>query len=292
MLKPEFLKEGDLVRIISPSYAIDKEEIEPALEQLNSWNLRIEIGKNAFNKAEAFAGTESERLADLQEALDDPDTKAIFCTRGGYGMHQIVAKLDFSIFKQFPKWVIGFSDITLLHFAIQNVGISSIHGTMLRQMSLFPHLGENLHKLLFTGQSELTWEDENCNLINITASLTGGNLTLISTSLGTPYQIDTKNKILFLEEVGESEYRIDRMLQHLWLAGKFEGVLAILVGTSTSEKTDAPILTRGLLEKIVPDLPIFYNLPIGHTEHNECVAMDGLYHLYCDGNSLTLNHLI
>jgi muramoyltetrapeptide carboxypeptidase len=291
MLKPDFLKEGDLVRIISPSYAINQEEIAPALEQLKSWNLRIAIGISAFNKAGAFAGEESERLADLQEALDDPDTKAIFCTRGGYGMHQIVAKLDFSIFKQFPKWVIGFSDISLLHFAIQNVGISSIHGTMLRQMSLFPHLGEKLHKLLFTGQSELTWQDENCKPINITAPITGGNLTLISTSIGTRYQIDTKNKILFLEEVGESEYRIDRMLYHLSLAGKFDGVLAVLIGTSTSEKTEAPIFTKGLLEKIVPQLPIFYNLSIGHTELNECVAIDGIYNLISDGKALTLNFL-
>ena len=233
MINPPYLKKNDKVAIIAPAKKVSPQDIKMAVQILESWGLEVILGKHLFKTYNQFAGTDAERTEDLQMMLDNPEIKAIICARGGYGTTRIVDKLDFSEFVIHPKWLVGFSDITVLHCQIHRLGIESIHGIM---PLLFPKQTEqtieSLRKGLFGENLELhSIHEHSLNRQGETRGLLiGGNLSLFANNIGTPSDIDTKGKILFLEDVSEYLYHLDRMMIHLYRAEKLRNLAGLIIG--------------------------------------------------------------
>ena len=216
MKTPPFLKPGSKIRIVSPAGKTDEKYILPALEWLESQGYKIELGKHVFARHFLFAGTDAQRLADLQIALDDPETDAILCSRGGYGTVRIINQLDFTGFLNNPKWLVGFSDITILHSCLNNLKVATIHGAMPRHFfEKDENPSESLESLmqLLKGESVLYSfsNSEHNRPGTVDAELVGGNLSIISSLQGTKYELNISGKILFLEDIDEFLYHTDRM---------------------------------------------------------------------------------
>lgn len=240
MIKPRFLRKGDTVCLVAPGRKLDRESIETASDILQSHGLSVRVGDNLFSSAHSYlSGTDAERLSDLQHALDDASINAIICVRGGYGTTRILDQLDFSKFSQAPKWVCGFSDITALHLTLQTLDIQSIHGSMPVQ---FQKNGagisaESLINTLLGTPEALQAKAVPANRLgNATGQLIGGNLSMLTDSLGTANEIQTDQKILFIEEVGEYAYRFDRMIVQLKRAGKLDKLAGLAIGHMTDIK--------------------------------------------------------
>ncbi|NJL12544.1 MAG: LD-carboxypeptidase [Microscillaceae bacterium] len=279
MICPPALEAGHQVGIVAPATQVSREDIETAIHILEEWGLEVILGPNLFKKHNQFAGTDAERTADLQAMLDNPDIHAIICARGGYGTIRVVDKLDFSTFMQKPKWVVGFSDITVLHCHLHNLGVESIHGVM---PLLFPKQTqetiESLHQVLFGQPSDL---QVSAHLLNragrAEGEMVGGNLSLFANTIGTASEIETAGKILFLEDVDEYLYHLDRMMIHLYRAGKLRDLAGLVVGQFTEIKDDAVAFGHDVNE-IIAELvqeyayPVCYDFPIGHEIHNMTVV--------------------
>ncbi|MFB9272176.1 MULTISPECIES: S66 peptidase family protein [Flavobacteriaceae] len=278
--KLPYLKKGDTVVIISPAGNLfnKKAEIQQAKKLLNGWGLNVVLGKNIFTQNNQFAGTDNERASDFQKALDNPNIKAIWCARGGYGSVRILDKLDYSTFIKHPKWVIGYSDITAFHNQIHNLGFETIHAMMgisLNENCEF--LEENatsLKKSLFGNQLYYTIKSSDYNKLGeATGQIVGGNLTLLHTMLGSKTSIKTDGKILFFEEIGEYAYHIDRMLQSLKRAGYFENCNGIIVGDISNVKKNSTHWGTTIEQLILDvvkdyDFPVLFNFPAGHEDIN------------------------
>ncbi|RLD57183.1 MAG: LD-carboxypeptidase, partial [Bacteroidetes bacterium] len=221
MISPKYLKQGDKIAIVSTARKISKEEIAPAIKKFTDWGLEVVLGENIFNSCNQFAGTDQERLSDLQLMLDDNSIKAIMCSRGGYGTARIIDKINFEKFKKNPKWIVGYSDITVLHSKINRLNIESIHATMPINFSKSNHNSESvisLRKALFGEPLKYEFKAHKFNKTGIVkAPIVGGNLSILYSLRGTDFDIDTDNKILFIEDLDEYLYHIDRMMQNLKL---------------------------------------------------------------------------
>lgn len=276
-IQPPFLKEGDEVAIISPSFCIDDRILTESIEFLGKWGLKVAIGKNAFKKHGPFAGTDEQRLADLQEMTENPDIKAVFCSRGGYGLAKIINKADFSPLCTNPKWFSGFSDITILHIWLSEVCcIMSIHGEMalnFNNTEKTPDTFTSLKKALFGDPVNHVWTSDIYRPANLTGELIGGNLSLLCSLSGTEADPVTKGKILFIEDVGEQFYHIDRMLTSLKLAGKLQNLAALVVG-GMNKLADTRIPWGRTIEETIWDIvseydyPVLFNFPAGHISDN------------------------
>ncbi|MFL2621320.1 MAG: LD-carboxypeptidase [Flavobacteriaceae bacterium] len=280
-IKPDYLKSGDTIAIIAPSGVLNNrnQAIENAKKLIVEWGLVPIIGKNIYKKNYHFAGNDKQRLDDLQWAFDHKNIKAIWCARGGYGSIRIIDQLSFDQFKKYPKWLIGYSDITVLHNKLNNLGFETIHGMMAVNMEENQkEINESIESLKNCLFGELKSYHINNNKYNrigkSSGILVGGNLTLLVAQLGSSSEIDTKDKILFIEEIGEYKYHIDRMLQSLKRAGFFDNCNGVLIGDMSEIKINSPSWGSSVNELIYDVLkpykfPISFGIQSGHLKHNE-----------------------
>lgn len=283
MITPPYLKTGDKVAIIATARKVSYAEMEPSIAQLKSWGLKVLTGNYLTAESNQFAGTDEERTADLQQMMDDPEVKAIFCARGGYGSVRIIDRLDFTHFIASPKWIVGYSDITVFHSHInKNFGIETLHGTMPIN---FPSDGfetpstESLRKALFGEEINYRITSHPLNRRGtVSAEVIGGNLSMLYSLSGSSSDINTEGKILFIEDVDEYLYHIDRMMMNLKRAGKLSNLAALVVGGMTG-MNDNTIPYGFTAEEIIAssvaeyDFPVCFNFPAGHQENNFALIM-------------------
>jgi muramoyltetrapeptide carboxypeptidase len=275
-MMPPFLKSGDMVQIVSPASAIHPSYVEGAKRTLSEWNLKVLEGKYARSAYGRFAGTKEERIFDLQQALDDPEVKAIFMSRGGYGLVQIIDKINFEQFKKSPKWLIGFSDISILHAAVNRMGIASIHGIMAKHLAELPATSDAvvyLREILFGRLPvyQLPFHPLN-RQGKITAKLLGGNLSVLMGLRGTSFDLPFEDAVLFVEDTGEKPYQVDRMIQNLRIGGIFEKISGLIVGQFTDYESD-PLMMQTIEEMFAEAVknysyPVCFNFPAGHIDYN------------------------
>ncbi|WP_397363887.1 LD-carboxypeptidase [Olleya sp. R77988] len=285
LIKPAYLKAGDTVAIVAPSGVLKNrnDEVNRAKKLLESWQLHVVLGKHVYSKDDHFAGTDQERCEDFQNALDDPKIKAIWSARGGYGTVRILDKLDYTKFLNQPKWIIGYSDITALHNQIHNLGVESLHAIMCVSL---PEDLSKIEKSILTfkntifGQSlSYTLKGSQYNKKGVASgALVGGNLTMLHTMLGSKESIDTSGKILFIEEIGEYKYHIDRMLQSLKRAGYFENCKGVVVGDMSKLRKNTTLWGTSVEQLILDalseyDFPIAFNMPAGHEKDNRALIL-------------------
>lgn len=274
MILPPYLKKGDTVAIIATARKISKEEIQPAVTFFESYGLSVLLGKNLFESNNQYAGTDLQRAEDLQWALNDKNIKAIIIARGGYGTIRLMEHVDFTEFKKCPKWVVGYSDVTVLHSAIHNIGVATLHATMPLNFSKNQEATRSLIKALLGKLTEIETEENYSNIEGTTSGkLVGGNLSLLYALSGTPYDIDTRDKILFIEDLDEYLYHLDRMMMQLKLSGKLSCLKGLIVGGMTDMKDNA-IPFGKLPEEIILDAvrdynyPVCFDFPAGHIDKN------------------------
>lgn len=282
MIIPKYLKTGDKIRIVSPAGKVSEEHVLPAVDWLQNKGYKVQLGKHVFASHFQFAGTDKERLDDLQNALDDPETAAIICSRGGYGTVRIIGKLDCVGFKKYPKWLVGFSDITMLHTCINNLGVATIHGAMPRHFLDENKLPtENLNSLINLLKGEKVQYSISSEMVNkqgkAEGELVGGNLSIISSLQGTKYEINTSGKILFLEDIDEFLYHTDRMIHQLKLSGKLDNLAGLILGDFTDMKDNESPFGKTVHEIIAEaveefNYPICFGFPAGHDKKNLALA--------------------
>lgn len=297
-LKPSYLKPGDAVGIISPSFCIDEEKLNNAVKILEGWDLNVRLGKNVLSRSGPFAGTDEERLSDLQEMTSDPSIKAVICSRGGYGISRIIEKADFTSLKKNPKWYVGFSDITVLHLWLNEMyNLISIHSDMPLNFDNPDKTPETLSTLrdALTGRlKRVKWEGRMERPSSVTSEVTGGNLSLLISMMGTSAEPRTRGKILFIEEVGEYYYHLDRMLITLKMAGKLKRLSALIVG-GLNEMNDSRIPWGKSAEDTVLDVvkeydyPVLFNFPAGHLPDNRAFYIGGDARIEINGNKASLS---
>lgn len=275
-MMPPFLKSGDMVQIVSPASAIHPSYVEGAKRTLSEWNLKVLEGKYARSAYGRFAGTKEERIFDLQQALDDPEVKAIFMSRGGYGLVQIIDKINFEQFKKSPKWLIGFSDISILHAAVNRMGIASIHSIMAKHLAELPSTSDavfHLREILFGRLPVYQLPSHPLNRQGkITAKLLGGNLSVLMGLRGTSFDLPFEDAVLFVEDTGEKPYQVDRMIQNLRIGGIFEKISGLIVGQFTDYESD-PLMMQTIEEMFAEAVknysyPVCFNFPAGHIDYN------------------------
>ena len=283
MICPSYLKAGDTVAIVAPAGVLkqDTEVIQKTKILLNSWGLEVVFGKHLESKSNHFAGTNAQRTMDFQNALDNPNIKAIWCARGGYGSLRIIDDLDFKKFKAHPKWVIGYSDVTVLHNAINNMGYESLHAMMCINLTddddAIKQSVETLKSALFGTLKSYEIEGHSDNRLgDAIGPLVGGNLSLLTAALGSDTQLDTKYKIIFIEEIGEYKYHIDRQLQSLKRAGYFNESAAVIIGDMSQLKTNNPAWGQSIETLILEvlkdtDIPVAFGFPAGHEFENRAL---------------------
>lgn len=278
---PPYLQSGDTVAIVATARKISKKDIQPFIDLISSWNLKVELGKTIGLADNQFAGTDAERAEDIQRYLDDASIKAIICARGGYGTVRIIDRLNFKSFKKSPKWICGFSDVTVLHNHLQqNEKTASIHCSMPIQIEINEaQCYSSLQNALFGKPLHYSFEKHYLNRNgNAVGKLIGGNLSMLYSLAGSETDIKTKNKILLIEDLDEYLYHTDRMMQQLKRSGKLKNLAALLVGTFSDMK-DNDIPFGKTAEEIISDTvkeynyPVIFNAPLGHGKLNVAVRM-------------------
>jgi muramoyltetrapeptide carboxypeptidase len=286
---PPYLSPGDYIGIVCPAGYMPLDKIRQCVSTLEQWGFRVKIGKTVGGPSlNYFSGTDEERLKDLQQMLDDKSVKAVLCARGGYGIGRIIEEISFRQFKKSPKWIVGYSDVTLLHAHIySNYRISTLHAPMAAAFNSEPQPDEfttSLKEALMGIPTAYACDKHDFNRLgNATAELVGGNLTLLAHAVGSSSDLKTKGRLLFLEDTGEYLYNIDRMLHQLKRAGKLDRLAGLMVGSFTAVKdTERPFgktageLIRDLVREF--DYPVCFGFPVGHSRENLALKTGIPYH--------------
>ena len=300
MITPPYLQAGDKIAVVATARKVSPSEMDVAISTLRSWGLQVVTGPHLFGLNDQYSGTDDERASDLQMMLDDKEIKAIVCARGGYGTVRIIDQLNFSAFEQHPKWIIGYSDITVLHSHIQTqFGIETLHAIMPVN---FQDEGtqaavESLRKALFGDVLEYNIAPHPMNTEgNTSGILTGGNLSILYSLTGTPSDIHTEDKILFIEDVDEYLYHVDRMMINLKRNGKLTGINGLIVGGLT-KMNDNTVPFGKQAELIISEytqeagMPVCFNFPAGHIADNRALIMGREVKLNIDKNGVSLQFL-
>jgi muramoyltetrapeptide carboxypeptidase len=277
MITPPYLQKGDTIAIVATARKNIEDNLQPAISWLKNWGLEVVIGNTIGLDKNQLAGTDEQRAADFQTQLDNPNIKAIWCVRGGYGTVRMIDLLDFAKFKQNPKWIVGFSDVTVLHSHLNTMGFQSIHGIMPVSTKASEEAKESLRKALFGEHLEYTVPCENMNRLGTAkGELVGGNLSILYSLFGSPSAIDCSDKILFIEDLDEYLYHIDRMMMNLKRNGCLESLKGIIVGGMTKMKDNEIPWGKNALQ-IIDDItknyniPVIYNFPAGHLADNRAL---------------------
>jgi muramoyltetrapeptide carboxypeptidase len=304
---PHYLRAGDWVGITCPAGYITEKEIQPCVIRMEEWGLRVKAGSTVGKKDFTFGGTDAERMADFQQMLDDPSLKAIMCARGGYGSVRIIDRLDFSRFLKKPKWIIGFSDVTVIHSHLnRNFGIATIHSKMCNS---FPEEWEKAEPeqvdSILSIRQALTGEKMKYNIPpndrnrngSAQGTLVGGNLKTIESLSGSRSDIKTAGKILFLEDTGEYLYSLDRMFWNLKRTGKLSGLRGLILG-GFKIKPDDPGEEFGrslqdiVMEKVAEySYPVCFDFPIGHQKFNMALKCGVLHRLTVKSGEASLSEI-
>jgi muramoyltetrapeptide carboxypeptidase len=286
MITPPYLQKGDTVAILATARKHIVKSMQPTIDLLESWGLTVVIGKSIGLEENQLAGNDEQRAADLQEQLDNPNIKAIWCARGGYGTVRVVDLVDFTQFKKSPKWLVGFSDVTVLHNHLNTMGYKSIHGIMpISLAKASKEAVESLRLSLFGQPLQYAIDPHPMNRLGkASGELVGGNLSILYSLLGSPSAIDCKDKILYIEDLDEYLYHIDRMMMNLKRNGCLESLKGIIVGSMTDMKDNDIPWGKNALE-IVQDvtkqynIPVIFNFPAGHIHDNRALIL---------GNNVTI----
>jgi muramoyltetrapeptide carboxypeptidase len=287
MITPPYLQKGDTIAILATARKHIVKSMQPTIDLLESWGLNVVIGKSIGLEENQLAGSDEERAADLQEQLDNPNIKAIWCARGGYGTVRVIDLIDFTQFKKSPKWLVGFSDVTVLHNHLNTMGYKSIHGIMpISLAKASKEAIESLRLSLFGQPLQYAIDPHPMNRLGkASGELVGGNLSILYSLLGSPSAIDCTDKILYIEDLDEYLYHIDRMMMNLKRNGCLESLKGIIVGSMTDMKDNDIPWGKNALE-IVQDvtkqynIPVIFNFPAGHIHDNRALIL---------GNNVTID---
>ncbi len=290
MVTPPYLKVGDKVAIVATARKISIEELEEGINLITSWGLVPVIGKTIGLSDHQYAGTDAQRATDFQKALDDPEIKAIWCARGGYGTVRIIDQLDFYKFVKYPKWIVGYSDVTVLHSHLHKIGFKTIHATMpvsIPDNTAFAKA--SLRDALFGKTTAIQYQDTHALHRKGSAKgiLIGGNLSILYSLCGSSSAVQTEGKILFIEDLDEYLYHIDRMILNLKRNGMLDHLSGLIVGGMT-KMHDNRIPFGKTAEEIVMDavhecdFPIAFNFPAGHLDDNSALVMGATIELMVD----------
>ncbi len=283
------LRKGDTVALVATARKNILPNLQPAIDLLKSWGLQVLLGQTIGLDNHQLAGTDAQRAADFQQQLDNAEVKAIWCVRGGYGTVRMIDLVDFSVLAKQPKWIIGFSDVTVLHAHLQGLGFASIHGLMpVNVEKATAEAIESLRKILFDEplRYELPYQPEN-QLGTATGELIGGNLSILYSLMGSASQLDGDSKILFIEDLDEYLYHLDRMCMGLKRSGLFAQLSGVIVGTF-SQMHDNEIPWGKSAYEILADnlsplnIPIAYHFPAGHIADNRALPFGKMAHLHVD----------
>lgn len=295
IIYPQPLMHGDNIAIVSPAGIVRQEFIEKSVDvlMLQGWNARV--GQSTLNKCGSYSGTVDQRLADIQQALQDSSVRAIVCSRGGYGCVHLLESLSKIDLTTDPKWLIGFSDVTALHALFQSQGVASIHASMTKHLAEYSGEDPDSQSLFSILRGELPsyqWQGHEYNRNGrATGRLLGGNLAILQSLINTPYDMICPDAILFIEDISEQIYEVERMLWQLKLSGKFGSLRGLIIGQFTNYESDANY--RNMYEMIDNflgdiDLPVAFNAPIGHVSHNIPLVVGSQATLLSSPNIATL----
>jgi muramoyltetrapeptide carboxypeptidase len=296
---PNFLNKGDMIGIVCPAGYMSIEKVQTCINTLQQWGYKVKVGSTVGSSSKNyFSGTDAERLKDLQQMLDDDNIKAVLCARGGYGMSRIIDAINFSKFKKNPKWIIGFSDITVLHSHLYaNYNISSLHAPMAGAFNNEGYKNEFVLSLKNVLEGRKIKYTSSPSLLNrkgeAIGELVGGNLALLVNVVGTNSDIQTKGRILFIEDTGEYLYSIDRMMQQLKRSGKLSKLAGLIVGGFTDTKdTERPFGKKALeiIKDVVKefDYPVCFGFPVSHEKENYALKIGVKYSLKVTKTKVTL----
>ncbi|NJM80150.1 MAG: LD-carboxypeptidase [Flavobacterium sp.] len=292
---PSYLKKGDTVAIVCTARKFMPEDAKPAIELLESWGLKTKLGRTIGLDSCQLGGTDAERATDLQNMMDDDNVKAIWCARGGYGTVRIVDMLDFTKFKKNPKWIMGFSDVTVLHSHLNTLGIASLHSIMPFTVPRAPEeVKETFKNALFGKKLEYSIPSKSYDVKGkAKGELVGGNISILYSLLGSKSSIDTKGKILFIEDLDEYLYHIDRMMYNLKRNGYFDNVKGIIVGSMKDmHDNDIPFGQNEvqIITTIAKDhsIPIAFEFCAGHQKDNRTLILGSKVEFEVNENEIKL----
>lgn len=288
MIQPPTIKQGDTIGMVCPAGSIPLEKVQNCIQTLEKWGYQVKLGKTVGTKKDTFSATDAERALDLQQMLDDENIKAIICARGGYGMSRIIHEIDFTKFNAHPKWVVGFSDITVLHAALQKQNCMSIHGPMAAAFNKGEHGEKYLQSLKDNLEGKPVHYQAAAHFLNklgtVQAPIVGGNLCMMAHLIGSQNAMDTKGKIVFIEDVSEYHYTIDRLMIQCKHAGLFNQAKGIVIGGFTEMKDSATDFGATVYEIIAAHvaelaIPICFDFPISHGLENLAIKQGQVYTL-------------